>query len=167
MPDELPLTKEAFRRAHGRFLLAHQSRQVQDWYAALSETLMWTCTLDELYRKQYRATYVTFRDASAYGYELPGLRWARNRAVHQVGLLLVDPVAGTPPDPSSGESPSGVRLSQLVWRRADELPAAERGHDGGRVCYEANLQGNAVRYALRRMNYFFIRPEGGLDAAMS
>jgi len=164
--EELPLTKEAFRTAHGRFLAAHASRDVQAWYAALSETLMWICVLDGLYDKQYPATYMKFRDASAYGYELPGLRWARNRAVHQVGLLLVDPVTGTPSGPPSDESSSGVRLDQLVWRRADELPSAKRGHDGGRACYEENLQGNAVRYSLRRMNYFFIRPRGGLDAAL-
>jgi hypothetical protein len=86
--------------------------------------------------------------------------------VHQVGLLLVDPVSGTPSGPPSDKSSLDVRLDQLVWRRADELPAAEPGHDHGRVCYEKNLQGNAVRYSLRRMNYFFIRPEGGLNAAL-
>jgi hypothetical protein len=168
---ELELTKEAFRRAHGRFHEAHSARDLQEWYGGLSETLMWICALDERYLQEFGSTYRAFRKDSPYAHELPGLRWARNRAVHQICLLLVDPLTQALFSPAVDELTLGERIEQLVWRVADELPPAPVERQGkqyleGKRCYECHLQGHAVRYSLRRMNYFFIRPKGGLDEAM-
>jgi hypothetical protein len=166
--DELVLATEAFRVAHGRFQEAHASPvgDLQGWYSALGESLFWLCALDEGYSQRYGLKYRSFRNDGRYAREIFALRWARNRAAHGLAILLFDPRTGTPPSVGG----PGLNLEQLKWRPTSKIPkppkrfADKESYKQGERDYDECLAGKEVRYNLRRMNEFFIRPNGGFEA---
>src|SRR6266536_1824634 len=86
--DELKLAKEAFVKAHGRFLDAHATNNPPLWYASLGETLWWIFALYDHYTNSYKQMYLDFRNSSQYGAMIPGLKLARNKVGHGLALLV-------------------------------------------------------------------------------
>jgi hypothetical protein len=164
--NELDLAKSAFVAAHGRFLDAHSSHDLALSYAALGETIWWIVALDEHYRHHYGRRYERFRDASEYGRQIPGIRYARNLVGHQIALLLEDPIDNHPlvERIMSGDL---ISIEQMTWRRLENLPVPTTEQRRQEQCYRDYLAGYASRYALRRANYFFVRQRDGLNAAMT
>src|SRR5437588_2109389 len=89
--NELDLAKSAFVAARGRFQEALNSQDISLWYAGLREAIWWIVALDEHYYSRYGRGYKDFRDASQYGRQVPGIRYARNAVGHHIALLLDDP----------------------------------------------------------------------------
>jgi hypothetical protein len=165
--NELTLAKSAFVAAHGRFLEGHSSRDVSLWYAGLGETIWWIVALDEHYHRLHGRRYNDFREASEYGRQIQGIRYARNLVGHEIVQLLDDQ---NDKESFSSKIEAGrlVILEQLTWRRLEDLPEPDPKHEQPkqRKAYGDYLAGCASRYALRRANYFFIRQGDGLDAEM-
>src|SRR5437588_3093746 len=86
--NELDLAKSAFVAARGRFQEALNSQDISLWYAGLREAIWWIVALDEHYYSRYGRGYKDFRDASQYGRQVPGIRYARNAVGHHIALLL-------------------------------------------------------------------------------
>jgi hypothetical protein len=162
--NELELARNAFVEAHGRFLYAHRLRNVSAWYAALGETLWWIVALDDHYTSVGGEHYRELQRIDQNGRVVPGLRLARNRAGHQLAVLLADPTGRSVFEPS--EAHGGVSLDQLVWRPSNDLPIG-RAHPAQLESYDEYLANQAVRYSLRRANYFFVRKRAALDHPMS
>jgi hypothetical protein len=164
MDQEIDLARAAFIDAHGRLQTALGQRDMRSWYAALGETLWWIVALDDHYRQLGRARYESYRDDDPRGSVLPGLRFARNKVGHQLTLLVTDPNGGNVRRPSAD---GGVRLDQLVWRESEQFPAPGDPQHPQRHCYDRRLANNAVRYAVRDANYFFVRHRAELENALA
>jgi hypothetical protein len=162
--EELDLARAAFIHAHGRLQVALGRRDIWAWYAALGETLWWIVALDEHYRDAGKTVYESHRDGNAHGSVLPGLRFARNKVGHQLTLLVTDPCGGSVFHSADAD---GVRLDQLLWRESAQFPSAGDPQHPQRLCYDRLLANNAVRYAIRHANYFFVRHRARLDDALA
>jgi len=155
--DEFNLAKAAFIEAHDRFQAAHIQNDVGVWYASLSETLWWVFALDDYYRSHYSAKYMEFRDRSAYGSVIAGLKHARNSVGHSLALLVDYSYA-------IDKKPGTVSLKQLHWRTLNDTNPP---YQGNKQAYQSQLAGKAVRYSLRRANQFFIRQKDELNKRMT
>jgi hypothetical protein len=153
MIDELAVAKTAFINAHGRFLNGHAGKDAELWFAGLSETVWWIAALDDYYEAHF-SSYAAFRDSSAYGCFIPGIKLARHKAIHEL-LLLVDYDYAL-------RQKGVVDLTQLHWRSnlsgIGDIRSAKQ-----KACFETYLAGHAVRYALRSANKFYIRQKDHLD----
>jgi hypothetical protein len=76
------------REALDRLRLAMGPQNVDLVAVSCAEAAMWACALDEIYSNDEKAGrrpgYISARDADEDGRVLPGLRWARNRGVHEL-----------------------------------------------------------------------------------
>lgn len=164
--SELDLARIAFVAAHGRFQAAHADRNISAWYASLGETLWWIFAIDEHYRHANQAIYEELRNNDGNGRYISGLRLARNRVGHRLALMLQDPSGRSVY--SEAPSEEGVFIDQLMWRTLTDLPPGDPGKESSTQenSYRKYLEGNAVRYALRHANYFFIRYRDDLDSVI-
>ncbi len=129
------------RDAYSRhFALAHSTMQDEDsMIISAVDFVNWACALDEVLRETDPG-YAQRRDADSDGRVLPGLRYVRDRHMHQVVVSMRgDGVAffgAFPPSFSAG----------VVWRPASEIAAPTGRHATApsvqqrRTVYEQNLQ---------------------------
>ncbi len=124
-------------------------------FAPLSETLMWIVALDNELRAA-DPTYEQRRDGDHDGQALPGLRFARNRAVH--GLVVAAYMHG-------GAVPGMMQLGNAGlgqapthrWRASAELQnvPGELSH-----AYDAHVSGRGILEVLNPV-IAFLRSESG------
>jgi hypothetical protein len=147
---------------------ANASRENQKGVALmhLSHAVFWTRALDERFEKDLASGYDTFRKSHKLGPIIRGIRYARNRVVHQFPELfyVTDGSAAFPL-----EMPA--MFFEYRWRPRASLPAPDPNypdHDGASA-YEQHLENHPVRHALRAADHFFMEAryqliQGGKDA---
>ena len=127
--------------------------------------LVWACSLDEWHEKNAfaknstpggRDAYRNMRDSDACGKYMLGIRYARNRSVHQFADVLK--VVGGACFPISFAAP----LFEILWRPIIELPTADPKYVSptNEAAYRQHLEETPVRFALDALKHFFgqIRP---------
>jgi hypothetical protein len=112
-------------------------------FAAVGETLVWTCALDDLFEST-SSTYASEREADADGQLLSGLRHARNAAVHGevvAGVTMVTGGLGAFMLGADALGGSSLWWAHLTWVGRSKTQA-ER--------YETQLAGARVEPLLER-----------------
>lgn len=109
-------------------------------YAALAETLLWMMALDDRYRKDFDDVYVSLREQGGFTELLSGLRWARNRAGHQIDLLVTPEFKG---DETWYDAFRSTTRTALRFRSAEDFGPAEPRYENpkGRAAYCRLVQG--------------------------
>jgi hypothetical protein len=139
------------RQALARYDYAFEARMGDGTFCASVEASMWASAADEWWQDQ-NSTYATQRRDSHDGPVLEGLRWARNRGVHQ--LVAVHGWATGPELPRGGLSVTWLPRS-AVRRAGRQRPALEAAHD-------EQLANREVGDTLRAAYRFF----SGLDPSL-
>jgi hypothetical protein len=83
--DPVQLCPRGLRDASERLRVVQGADDELATAAAITEAVMWCCSLDDLWWHDPR--YGAIRDADEGGRLFPGLRWARNRGIHEVVAL--------------------------------------------------------------------------------
>jgi hypothetical protein len=133
----LVVARDAFEAALGRF---HAEQDAVEAFAPATEVLWWACALDERLAEM-DPTYKQRRQADQDGRLLAGVRWARNRANHQLGLVTASRPAGAYGGGAYGTFPYGGG-SFIAWASAASIPVGS--NERGRDVYEARMQGHRV-----------------------
>jgi hypothetical protein len=103
-----------------KFSAALKAGDAQREYTAAAEALAWIVALDDEHAERMgpkKATYQKARDADPDGVVIRGLRWARNRSLHQLARLLT----------------RGPEAPFLPWEPAGRLHWAPRALVRGRA----------------------------------
>jgi hypothetical protein len=133
----------------------HENQDKDGVLKVLCQALFWLATLDEWLGKHRGAPYRSFRKSDAEHEIMSGLRYARNRAIHQFQELLYLDVA------SGAEPPMRLPLSpwEYRWKEAKDLPAPDKKHDDPeqREAYEGALAARSARVTLGKAREFFLR----------
>lgn len=109
----------------------------------------WACAVDERLRKTATDDYEKRRDQDPKGRVLPGLRFVRDRHMHQV-------VVSTDVDRRSFfDPPPGAIFyisAGIIWRAAAELPVPDKGYDHAdrRQAYVDHMEGKTVWGSLQQ-----------------
>jgi len=102
-------------------------------FAATAEALMWTVVLDDWYSQDHPAQYEEMKTGMKS--LLLGLRWARNRSLHDFALLT----GFVPPRWPSRSGDGGIYPG---WQHRDLLPVPEGRY--GEKQYDARVAGHAL-----------------------
>ncbi|MET8098115.1 hypothetical protein ABZV29_16795 [Streptomyces sp. NPDC005236] len=144
----LPIALHGFHLARQRYLTQLDGGEPEEVLViSAMEVIYWSCTLDE--QLEHRDTW--YRGTQEYGRSiLKGTRYARNRATHQLPMLL--------------ESNSGIqaplraplRVEEIVWLPIAQLPQPDRPPGRGQAeNYELHLAGKPVRHTLDAIAAWF------------
>lgn len=130
--------------------------QEDDALKAVCQAIMWACALDEFRAKPTSPAslaYKSFRASDPAGQQMRGVRYARNRALHQAAELVK--VIGGAVFPV----PLAAPFFEIVWRTTIELPPPDASHldPAGETIYIRSLQDQPVRFALDALADFFKR----------
>jgi hypothetical protein len=121
-------------------------------FGPLGESLTWLCAADELFAREL-ASYEALRDKNDAGRTLPGLRFARNHAVHGTDVASVaDRVQGSDL-PGTLPMVPGV-ASHLIWAGLSDLPALPAPRPRQERTYSELLAGRPVRTSLETVLNF-------------
>jgi hypothetical protein len=122
-----------------------------DALKAVCHAIMWACCLDEHHSKRSGATYQLFRDSDPDGEQLNGVRYARNRALHQFAEVVKIVGGATLP------APFPAPLFEITWKLVTELPPPDPGFPNYnlRIFYEKHLQDMPVRFTFDALTTFF------------
>lgn len=117
---------------------------------AVAEAIAWACALDEYFKQSDRA-YEACRDDDRNGELMRGVRYARNRALHQFAAVVE--ITDGAALPMVFEAP----LWEFSWRPAARLPPPTPGRDNAvqRAIYEDKLAGVPVRFTLDALQVWF------------
>jgi hypothetical protein len=115
-------------------------------FASTAEALMWTVMLDKWYSRDHTSEYEKMKTEMQS--LLRGLRWARNRTLHDFALLTGfvqrRDLAGAKTKIHPG------------WQHPqDVLPAVDPKHDDGVKQYEARVAGRALEEPIREVARWF------------
>ena len=114
-------------------------------FGPLAESLTWLCAADELFIREL-ASYEALRDRNDTGRTLPGLRFARNHAVHGTDVASVaNRVQGSE---LTGTLPAVLGPSYLIWTGLSDLPALPSPRPSQEGIYSELLAGRPVRTSL-------------------
>ncbi len=118
----------------------------------VSHALLWACALMEFHKKNTPG-YENFRDADPVREVVAGIRYARNRALHQFTQLLK--ITGGAALPALLPAP----FFEIAWRQLNELPPPDAGFESPQlaVAYETHLQDKPVRFTFDALEGFFER----------
>jgi hypothetical protein len=146
----LPVALRGFHTARQRYRdHLHSSASPSEEALVIStvEVIYWACTLDE--QLEHRDTW--YGQSSDYGRSvLRGVRYARNRATHQLPMLLERRAGFQAPV----EAP--IRSFEFVWLPIDRLPEPGRPPGNGqRENYELHLAGKPVRNTINSIADWF------------
>lgn len=126
-PEEthaLSLALKAFRASKQRHRACWEDRNLDDSYITLVEALTWICAIDEQHVAFFGNSYTVARNADESGSIIPGVRWARDRHLHQLPITIDE-------DPTKffDGSKGIVSLSAGIrWRKMNELPPVPSNH---------------------------------------
>jgi hypothetical protein len=110
---------------------------------SVAEFVFWACALDERLKK-VDSKYAARRDADEHGQVLPGLRFARDRHLHQVAVTTSLMFVFERSDPNG---PADGFIVSNVWRPLDAIPGPTGSHKRNRdlpaqrATYEKHLEG--------------------------
>jgi len=148
---------ERFYREEVEFFRATDrlSRDTASALKRVCHALLWACALME-FHKTNTAGYVAFRDSDPAAGVIAGVRYGRNRAIHQFPQLLQ--ITEGAQFPIKFPAP----FFEISWRPRSDLPAPDPGRDDPVLAdeYERNLQGLPVRFTFDALDQFFERIEG-------
>jgi hypothetical protein len=147
----------AYRRHHAAHVAALSEESVDAAGISAVEFANWACALDERVRKtgeESSTAYMKRRDSDRRGKVLLGLRFIRNRHMHQV--VVSNQVVSTQffDLPSRKEQIAraaaevGMFSPGIVWQAADRIADPDDGFTSGLAEYEALLKGNTTLFAL-------------------
>ena len=128
------------------------SRDTASALKTVCHALFWACALMEFHKKN-TAGYVAFRDSDPAAGVIAGVRYGRNRAIHQFPQLLQ--ITEGAQFPIKLPAP----FFEISWRLRSDLPPPDPGHDDLADEYERNLQGRPVRFTFDTLDQFFGRIE--------
>lgn len=118
----------------------------------VGQTLLWVCALDEFYSKNFQE-YEDFRRNDESSSIIKGLRYARNRALHQFTQLLFITEGAVFP------AKLPMPFFEIRWRIASDLPEPDQGHRNETLeqCYIDSLQNQCVRFTFDSLKLYFKR----------
>lgn len=120
-PEAMSLAHRGLTGAAWRTLYSMQRKHILSSAVAATEAVNWVCALDEQLRKE-DGGYVVRRDGDEEGQVIPGLRYARDRSMHQVVIC-------TSEDARSFYRPRRgvvyIASSFPIWAPTDSLPDSE------------------------------------------
>lgn len=122
------------REASARFD-EHEGTDEDGMFVALTETVVWVAALDELLETDDAYQVRKAADVEAAGV-MAGIRWVRNRGVHQVAAVH-HVVEGR-----SYPMRYPKRFASVMWRPSEEVPKGRS--DLGRSEYDELLAGRQV-----------------------
>ncbi|HTP25759.1 MAG TPA: hypothetical protein VMK12_08885 [Anaeromyxobacteraceae bacterium] len=110
------------------------------------QAIIWACALDDFHVWRTEDAYRCWRDEQVNRDELFGVRYARDRGLHQFSQLInlshgwVTPLFPVVP----------VTASYFAWKPSAALPAPDKKHRDAerRDCYDKHLAGRPVRFTL-------------------
>lgn len=121
---------------------------------SVGHTILWACALDEFYKKKY-PNYESLRKSDQKSEIVAGIRYARNRAIHQFTQLLYIT--------EGAELPALLPMPffEIRWKEATNLPLPDKGHknEGLEKCYTKHLENKPVRHAFEDLKGYFERME--------
>lgn len=119
----------------------------------VAQALQWACSLIEFYRKNNDSKLKSFIKKDAAGGVVDGIKYARNRSIHQFIQLLH--ITG------GGEFPMilPAPFFEIRWKKLKDLPSPDKGFEQIILAknYENSIQDVAVRFTFDKLNDFFKR----------
>ena len=149
MREKRSLAIEAMHAALTRAEDLRQRGVVEGLFAPLAEALWWITVLDESYWKSEETAYDAYREAHASGVLVHGLRYARNRLIHDIDITGMHGLITTPFQWPINFPVNFGPTDRWVWRRVDDLPPPGRQNDDGQAAYRESLEGQEVEGTLR------------------
>ncbi|WP_143204896.1 hypothetical protein [Streptomyces sp. CB02009] len=120
------------------------------------EVIYWGCVLDE----QLEARDIVYKDCQEYGRQVMlGTRFARNRATHQLPML-VERISGF-----TAPIRAPLRAEETVWLPVDRLPGG-RPARRQEACYKQYLAGRPVRTTLDDIASWFAAEENRVGSPL-
>ena len=121
---------------------------------SFGHTVLWACALDEFYKKSY-LNYDSFRKGDIKSEVVKGIRYARNRAIHQFTQLLH--ITASNSIPARVLAP----LFEINWKSVTKLPNPDKGHKHKDLenFYTNYLENKPVRDTFKDLKGFFERVE--------
>lgn len=135
-PEAMALAHRGFTGATWRTLDSERRKHLLSCAVAATEAVNWVCALDEQLRKE-DIGYKVRRGGDDEGRVVPGLRYARDRSMHQV-------VISTAQDTRSFYKPRRgvlyIASSFPIWAPTDTLPESENNDKYGlKASYENHV----------------------------
>jgi hypothetical protein len=135
------------------YIDVYRSKDEDGVLKALCHALFWACALDEWLKRRHPSSHEGFVKSDPDGEVMKGLRYARNRVVHQFQQLLY-----------LGSGPSfPIRLPvvffEYKWKPSARLPPPDLKYPQAdlRAAYDARLARKAARHTLSQVRQFFGR----------
>ena len=121
---------------------------------SVGHTILWACALDECYKKTY-INYENIRNNDNKSEVVAGIRYARNRAIHQFTQLLYISEGATFP------ARFPIPFFEIKWKQVSELPKPDKGYQNKALedCYVQHLENKPVRYIFEDLRDYFERIE--------
>ena len=159
---KVPLMSDATRSRLEKYffeetdLFLNKTRLCDDSEIALKNVchaVMWACSLDEYYQKAYSSGYESFRKTDSSSDSVLGIRYARNRSIHQFTQVL---------NISDGMQFPGtfpITFFEIKWKPISELPPPDKKHPQEKLrhAYEVVLESQPIRQAFEVMKMYFER----------
>jgi hypothetical protein len=129
-------------------------------FSSMAEASWWIASLDECLctyhdgglGKNGSGHLARLRDADDRGRYVPGLVWARDRHMHQLGLTTARDTRSFYAPPAGGV----LYISAgFIWRDADEVSPSDRAVPRGRAVYDALFAGQKSSAPLAMCEQWF------------
>lgn len=142
-PEAMSLAHQGMTGAAWRALDAARRKRLLSCAIAATEAINWACSLDEQLNAEDPA-YRDRRDSHSDGCSLPGLRYARDRVMHQVIVTAAEDNRSFF-DPGPG-GVAHIASSYPVWARTTSLPepTGRHKHEDRKDAYEAHIAERGV-----------------------
>tara|TARA_R110001606_G_scaffold83958_6_gene191454 strand:- start:11565 stop:12050 length:486 start_codon:yes stop_codon:yes gene_type:complete len=119
---------------------------------SVGHAILWACALDEFYKKKY-PNYESLRKSDLKFEVVAGIRYARNRAVHQFTQLLYIT--------EGAELPALLPMPffEIRWKEVADLPVPDKGYENRELAafYRKHLENKPVRHAFDDLREYFER----------
>lgn len=117
-----------------------------------SQVILWACSLDEFYKKNY-LDYKEFKQKDKLSGVIDGIRYGRNRAIHQFTQLLYISAGGSLP--LSLPAP----LFEIRWDAVENLPLPDKGYEQKNLekSYSKYLEKKPIRFTFEAIKDYFQR----------
>jgi len=144
---------------------SHQRGEVDQYFSSIrlqddveialksvGQALLWACSLLEYYTKNLNG-YMEFRDNDKASGVVKGIRYARNRVLHQFIQLLH--ITGGATLPAILPAP----FFEIEWKPFEELPEPDKGFKNEELAesYRNHLENTPVRFTFDELSSFFRR----------
>lgn len=117
-----------------------------------SQVILWACSLDEFYKKNY-SNYKEFKQKDELSGVIDGIRYGRNRAIHQFTQLLY--ITDGAAFPLSLPSP----FFEVRWDSIENLPLPDKGYENKKLekSYFEYLEKKPIRFTFGEIKDYFNR----------